>query len=182
MIDSSYTNMTHAYTIVNGIHEQSPPEMVLKLIVIVIVIVILTLQQEEQERTYNTCIKRREKERVSNDGKLAIAWASNDGKLAIIGRQVYSDAQTWRENCVNVRRYCQTVAEVRGTWCTKNDARDCLPLSLWALKWPSENIDLRISVPISRHRCLYLLRSCFWRDYSIDTMAQDLSNLQYISW
>ena len=28
-----------------------------------------------------------------------------------------------RENCVNIRRYCKTVVEVCGTWCTKNDAR-----------------------------------------------------------
>ena len=44
-------------------------------------------------------------------------------KLAIIGQQVYSDAQMRRENCVNVRRYRKTVAEVCGIWCTKNDAR-----------------------------------------------------------
>ena len=30
-------------------------------------------------------------------------------KLAIIGRQVYSDAQTRRENCVNIRRYHKTL-------------------------------------------------------------------------
>ena len=41
----------------------------------------------------------------------------------IIGRQVYSDAQTRRVNCVNIRWYRQTVAKVRGTWCAKNDAR-----------------------------------------------------------
>ena len=49
-------------------------------------------------------------------------------KLAIIGRQVYSDTQTRRENCVNIRRYHKTVAEVRGTWCTKNDARALFPV------------------------------------------------------
>ena len=36
---------------------------------------------------------------------------------------MYSDAQTQRENCVNNQRYHKTVAEVSGTWCTKNDAR-----------------------------------------------------------
>ena len=49
-------------------------------------------------------------------------------KLAIIGRQVYSDTQTRRENCVNIRRYHKTVAEVRGTRCTKNDARALFPV------------------------------------------------------
>ena len=46
---------------------------------------------------------------------------------SIIGRKVpvYSDTQTQRENCVNIRRYSKSVseAEVRGTWSTKNDAR-----------------------------------------------------------
>ena len=35
---------------------------------------------------------------------------------------MYSDTQTRRENCVNIRRYRKAVAEVRSTWCTKNDA------------------------------------------------------------
>ena len=26
-----------------------------------------------------------------------------------------------RENCINIRRYRQTVAEVSGTWCSKSD-------------------------------------------------------------
>ena len=45
-----------------------------------------------------------------------------------MGRQVYSDAETRRENCVNIRRNCRTVAEVCGTWCTKNDARSLFPV------------------------------------------------------
>ena len=49
-------------------------------------------------------------------------------KLAIIGWQVYSDAQTWRKNCVNIRRYRKTVAEVCGAWCAKNDARSLFPV------------------------------------------------------
>ena len=52
-------------------------------------------------------------------------------KLAIIGRQVYSDAQTRR---VNIRRYRQTVAEVHGTWCTKNDARALFPVGARSVK------------------------------------------------
>ena len=33
-----------------------------------------------------------------------------------------------RENCVNIRRYRRTVAEVCGTWCTKNDACSLFPV------------------------------------------------------
>ena len=54
--------------------------------------------------------------------------------LAIIGRQVYSDAQTRRENCVNIWRYRQTVVEVRSTWCTKNDARALSPVGAISVK------------------------------------------------
>ena len=35
----------------------------------------------------------------------------------------------WRENCVNTRRYCKTVAEVRGIWCTRNDTCALFPVS-----------------------------------------------------
>ena len=48
--------------------------------------------------------------------------------MTIIGRQLYSNAQTRRENCVDIRRYRKTVAEVHGTWCTKNDARSLFPV------------------------------------------------------
>ena len=33
-----------------------------------------------------------------------------------------------REKCVNNQRYCKTVAEVCGTWCTKNDAHSVFPV------------------------------------------------------
>ena len=33
-----------------------------------------------------------------------------------------------RENCVNIRRYHNTVAEVCSTWCTKNDVRSLFPV------------------------------------------------------
>ena len=55
-------------------------------------------------------------------------------KLAIIGRQVYSDAQTRMENCINIWRYRQTVAEVRSTWCTKNDTRALSPVGALSVK------------------------------------------------
>ena len=44
------------------------------------------------------------------------------------------DAQTQRENYINIRRYCQTVEEVRGTWCTKNDARTLSPIGATSVK------------------------------------------------
>ena len=56
----------------------------------------------------------------------------------------------------------------------------CLLLALEALKWPSENINVRRSVSIFRHHCLHLLWSCYWRDFSIDTMPQDPPNSQHI--
>ena len=33
-----------------------------------------------------------------------------------------------RENCANIRRYRRIVAEVCGTWCTKNDACSLFPV------------------------------------------------------
>ena len=47
---------------------------------------------------------------------------------------VYSDAQARRENCVNIQRYRKTVAEVPGTWCTKNDARALSPVGARSFK------------------------------------------------
>ena len=52
-----------------------------------------------------------------------IAPSKVEYKLTIIDRQAYSDAQTRREKCVNIRWYRQTVAKVRGTCCTNNDAQ-----------------------------------------------------------
>ena len=83
-------------------------------------------------------------------------------KLATIRQQIQSDTQTQRENCINTRRYGKTVAETHG-------------------QWPSEKkINYRLSVSIVRHRCLCLLWSSFWRDFSIDTMPQDPSNSQSV--
>ena len=39
-----------------------------------------------------------------------------------------------RENCINIRRYRKTVAEVRGTWCTKNDAHALSPVGARSVK------------------------------------------------
>ena len=33
-----------------------------------------------------------------------------------------------RENCVSIQQYRRTVAEVCGTWCTKNDACSLFPV------------------------------------------------------
>ena len=53
----------------------------------------------------------------------------------------------------------------------------CFLLALEAIKWPSEKHQYS-------EKCMYfqtlLLWSCFWRDFSIDTMPQDLPNSQYI--
>ena len=63
-------------------------------------------------------------------------------KLAIIGRQVYSDAQTRWENCVNIRRDRQSVEEVHGTWCTKNDARALFPVGARSVKMAVRKISI----------------------------------------
>ena len=33
----------------------------------------------------------------------------------------------WREKYVNTQRYCKTLVEVHGAWCTENDAHTLLP-------------------------------------------------------
>ena len=63
-------------------------------------------------------------------------------KLAIIGRQVYSDAQTRSEKCVNIRRYRKTVAEACGIWCTKNDARSLFPVGARSAKMAVRNTSI----------------------------------------
>ena len=39
-----------------------------------------------------------------------------------------------RENCVNIWRYRQTIEEVSGTWCTKNDACALSPVGAISVK------------------------------------------------
>ena len=43
-----------------------------------------------------------------------------------------------RENCIHIWRYSKTVAEVRGTWCTINDARTLSPVGARSIKMASE--------------------------------------------
>ena len=75
-------------------------------------------------------------------------------KLTIIGRQVYSDAQTWRENCVNIRQYRKTVAEVRGTWCTKKDTRTLSSVG-------TRSVKMAIQKHQSSEKCIYFQTPLF---------------------
>ena len=52
-----------------------------------------------------------------------------------------------REHCVNIGQYCQTVAEVCGTWLTKYDARALLPVDA-----RSDKITIRKK---SSDKCIY---------------------------
>ena len=54
----------------------------------------------------------------------------------------------------------------------------CFLLTLEAIKWPSEIHQKSHLHCIFRNRCLCLLWSCFWRDFSMDMMPQDPSNWQ----
>ena len=66
----------------------------------------------------------------------------------MIGRQVNSDAQTRREKCVNIRRYRPSGAEVRGTWCTKNDGRTLSPVVAISVK-------MAVRKNRSSEKCIY---------------------------
>ena len=78
-----------------------------------------------------------------------------------------------RENCVNNQWYCRTVAEVCGTWCTKNDARSLFPVGA-----RSDYMAIRNTSIFGK---VYLFSdTVVWRDFSINTMPKDLPNSQYI--
>ena len=103
----------------------------------------------------------------------------DQSKLAIMGQQVYSDAQAWRENCVNIRRYCKTIEEVCGTRCSKNDARALSPVGIRSIKMAIRKTSIY-------EKCIYFQTPLFMPSLklllSIDTMPQapPPPNLQYI--
>ena len=49
-----------------------------------------------------------------------------------------------RENCVNTQRYSQTVAEVYGTWCTKNHTHPLFPVDTSSGKMTVQKTSLSV--------------------------------------
>ena len=76
--------------------------------------------------------------------------------------------------------YLQTVVEVCGTWCTKNDARSLFPVGTTSDKMAVRNTSIFGKMYLFSDTVVCSFSEGAFGEISIDMMPQDLPNLQYI--
>ena len=77
---------------------------------------------------------------------------------------------------VNTRGYRKTVVKVHGTWCTKNDTHALFPVDA-----RSDKVTVQKNHWSDKCKIYVSISDTVVRDYSIDMMPQDPSNLESVS-